>query len=67
MKQRAEEEAQRAVAAQEVFKFKESELQKKDEDLEVIQAFFCAFSKKLKAIWKKLKAHFEQKTQPIGG
>ena len=35
MKQRAEEEAQRAVAAQEVFKFKESELQKKDEDLEV--------------------------------
>ena len=29
--------------------------------------FFCAFSKKLKAIWKKLKAHFEQKTQPIGG
>ena len=35
MKQRAEEEEQRAVAAQEVFKFKESELQKKDEDLEV--------------------------------
>ena len=35
MKQRAEEEAQRAVAAQEVFKFKESALQKKDEDLEV--------------------------------
>ena len=31
------------------------------------QTFFCAFSKKLKASRKKLKAHFEQKTQPIGG
>ena len=28
---------------------------------------FCAFSKKLKASRKKLKAHFAQKTQPIGG
>ena len=34
---------------------------------QILRLFFCAFSKKLKAIRKKLKAHFGEKTQPIGG